>query len=414
MGKKKWKWKAALGILGPGLLAAVADNDAGGVISYAVTGAKFGVGLFIPLTLCLVFITYTVQEMAMRLGVVAAKGYTHLIRERYGKGWMLFQIAALSVENLITLITEFIGMSAGLVIIGVPLWGAVLFSAVLVLSLSLCGGYGTKERIALIIGLLNVAFIGVAFLTKPDFTAIAHSFVTWSVPQQEQNSVCWYIIALIGNAIAPWMIFYQNGAYQDKGMKKEEIRNGRADTLVGCVCQVVVAVFILLIGASLIGLPNVEQAGPDVLIGALNDRFGFAAALLFAIGLFDAGLLAAITVSLSSSWSIAEAFGWSKSLNDKIWEAPKFYAVYFLSVAVAAGAVLIPSLPLNHLAVLAQVLGGILMTPVLLFLTLLTSSRQVMGEHRNRGFASVRAWLAVAVLVAVSLATILKIFCEII
>lgn len=395
-------------LLGPGLLAALADNDAGGVISYAVTGAKFGLGLFIPVTLCLVFVTYTVQEMAMRLGVVSKKGYHSLVRERYGVFWMVYQVLSLLVENFITLLTEFMGMSAGLMMLGLPLWLSVLIGLALVLSIALYRGYERKERAVILIGMLNIVFVIVACITRPSLSGIANAFVHWGVPAGEGGNVIWYLIALAGNAIAPWMIFYQNSAYLERGSDDSsrttrDLRHGRIDTAIGCVCQVLIAVFIIIIGASLFGkVANLEQAGPAELIAALEEQFGFAAALLFGLGLFNSGLLAAITVSLSSSWSVAQAFGWSKSLNDRVRDAPKFYAIYFASVILAAGVVLIPNLPMNHLAVLAQVLGGILMTPILIFLTLLTGSRAVMGEYRNRGFVKIRAWFVVGILAALS------------
>ena len=395
-------------MLGPGLIAALADNDAGGIISYAVTGTQFGIGLFIPLTLCLVFITYAVQEMAMRLGVVTSKGYTHLVRKKYGKFWMYYHITALLIENLITLITEFIGMSAGLVILGLPLWGSVLVSLLLVLSITVFTGYWAKERLALLIGFLNVAFIIVAFITKPSFQAIGNSFLTWSIPANSDN-IALYIIALIGNAVAPWMIFYQNSAYIDKGVVSKNIRFGRIDTCIGCICQVVIAACIIIIGASLFGnVPDIASAGPIDIIAALNTNVGFWAALLFGLGLFNAGLLASITVSLSSAWSVAEAFGWAKSLNDKINEAPKFYAIYFINVFIAAAIVLIPNLPLNYIAVIAQVVGGILMAPILIFLTLLTSNKELMGEYKNSLLSNIRAWITVAILIGMAFATILN------
>ncbi len=390
-------------VLGPGLLGALADNDAGGIISYAVTGAKFGYGIFLPVTLCLVIVTYTVQEMAMRLGVVAGKGYNELVRQRYGKFWMMYQVISLFIENLITLVTEFIGMSAGLVMIGIPMWGAVLIGLGLVLSIALYRGYAKKERIAIIIGLLNVVFIVVAFLVRPSMQDIGNAFLFWGVPQGQGRNVLWYLIALVGNAIAPWMIFYQNSAYLEKGTAAKELRHGRLDTVIGCVCQVLIAVCIIVIGASLSSQgTDIEQAGPAQIVQALGEQFGFPAALLFGLGLFNAGILAAITVSLSSSWSVAQAFGWSKSLNESIRQAPKFYGIYFASVLIVAGVVLIPGLPLNHLAVLAQVLGGILMTPILIFLTLLTSNKEIMGEYRNRGFGKVRAWVVVGLLAVIS------------
>ena len=400
---KKSKIFLLWSLLGPGLLAALADNDAGGVISYAVTGAKFGLGFFLPATLCLIFITYTVQEMAMRLGVVSKKGYNTLVKERYGKFWMVYQLISLLVENFITLLTEFIGMSAGLMMLGLPMWLSVLIGLTLVLSIALYRGYAKKEKIAIIIGLLNVVFIIVACMTKPSLSGLGNAFLFWGVPAGEGGNVAWYLIALVGNAIAPWMIFYQNSAYMEKGTTSKELRSGRIDTVIGCICQVLVAMCIIIIGAALFGkMTNLEQAGPAELIAALEEHAGFAASLLFGLGLFNAGLLAAITVSLSSSWSVAQAFGWSKSLNDSVREAPKFYAIYFASVILTAGVVLIPNLPLNHLAVLAQVLGGILMTPILIFLTLLTSNKEVMGKYRNKGFAKIRAWFVVGVLAIIS------------
>lgn len=410
--KKGWRRYPLLlwALLGPGLIAALADNDAGGIISYAVTGTQFGIGLFIPLTLFLVFITYTVQEMAMRLGVVTSMGYTHLVRKKYGKFWMYYHITALLVENLITLLTEFIGMSAGLVILGLPLWGGVLVSLLLVLSITIFTGYWAKERLALLIGFFNIVFIIVAFITKPSFHAISNAFITWSVPATSQNVVL-YVIALIGNAVAPWMIFYQNSAYIDKGVASDNIRLGRIDTCIGCICQVFIAACIIIIGASLFGkVPDIASAGPAEIIAALNTNIGFWPALLFGLGLFNAGLLASITVSLSSAWSIAEAFGWAKSLNDKIKEAPKFYAIYFISVCIAAVAVLIPNLPLNYISIIAQVLGGILMAPILIFLALLTSNKELMGKYKNSLLSNIRAWITVALLIGMAFATLLNSF----
>ena len=401
--RKKIHIPAIWCLLGPGLLAALADNDAGGIISYTVTGTKFGAGIFIPLTLALVFITYTVQEMAMRLGVVTGEGYTHLIRKHYGRGWMIFQIITLLAENLITLVTEFIGMGAGLAMIGVPHTAAVLISVAMVLSIAVFSGYSTKERIGLAIGLMNFVFLVIACFTTPNIGF----FESFSLAGE--RDFIWYMVALVGNAIAPWMIFYQSSAYVDKGVKAKYIKNGRTDTIIGCVCQVAVAAVLIFIGSSLFGAGDFSNAGPMEMILALQARFGAGIGYLFALGLFNAGLLAAITVSLSSSWAAAEAFGWSKSLNDKIAEAPGFYAIYFVSVMLAAGAVLIPELPLNQIAVFAQVAGGILMMPILLFLTLLTSNKGLMGDYANRGQQKVRSWISVGILMTVSLITALTI-----
>lgn len=387
--------------LGPGMLAAMADNDAGGLISYTVTGAKFGWAVFVPLTLCLTAVTYTVQEMAMRLGVASGCGYTRLLRERYGTGWMAFQVAALFLENQLTLLTEFVGMSAGLELLGLPVWAAVALSVALALSIAVLSGYKAKERFGLLIGLFNLLFLIFALFARP---AVG---VQQSVQLCTGHSFRWYAAALIGNAIAPWMIFYQNCAYVDKGLKTQHIRTGRMDTLIGCVCQVLVAAALIFIGSSIYGMvPDLENAGAPQIVSALSARLGPAAGILFALGLFDSGLLAAVTVSLSSSWSIAESFGWSKSLNDTVREAPGFYGIYAFSVLFAAATALVPNLRMNGIAVLVQVAGGVLMTPILLFLTLLTSSREVMGDYANSTWQKIRSWVSVGILLVVSIFTI--------
>ncbi|WP_252244562.1 MULTISPECIES: NRAMP family divalent metal transporter [unclassified Clostridium] len=396
-------------LLGPGIVAALADNDAGGIISYALTGTQLGISFIIPLTLCLAVITYTVQEMSMRLGVVAKEGYTKLVRKHYGKGWMIYHIVALLLENLITLLTEFIGMSAGLVILGLPLWVSVLISLTLVLSITIFAGYWVKERLSLLIGLFNIGFIAIAFITRPSFAHFTSAFLNFSIPKGSDNIVL-YVIALIGNAVAPWMIFYQNSAYIDKGVTSKNIRLGRYDTLIGSIFQVLIAACVIIIGACLFNkIPNLTEAGPAEIIYGLNSVLGFIPSMIFALALFNAGLLASITVGLSSAWSVAEAFGWKKSLNNKVSEAPKFYAVYFISVIIAAIGVLIPNLPLNLISIIAQILGGILMAPILIFLALLTSNEKIMGKHKNSTSTNIRAWITVILLIGIGIVTMFNI-----
>ncbi len=402
---KGW-WRFLLlfwALIGPGLLAAMADNDAGGMISYCVTGVQFGIGLFIPLVLCLAVVTYTVQEMAMRLGTVTQTGFTKLIYNHYGRSWMFYHIVTLFSENMLTLLTEFIGMTAGLIILGLPLWASDTISLLLILSITIFTGYWTKERLALLIGALNIIFIVVAGMTHPSIAAIGHAFATWNVPANSGN-LFWYIIALVGNAIAPWMIFYQGSAYIDKGVIADNLRLGRIDTGIGCVVQVLIAACAIIAGAALYGhLNNVAALGPADVIYAFNTLIGHWPGLLFGLGLFNAGLLASITISLSSSWSVAEAFGWSKSLNDKIADAPRFYAVYIGSVIVAAGAILIPYLPLNFIAVITQVIGGFLTAPILIFLALLTNNKQLMGKYKNSLFDNIRIWAISVILIGLAI-----------
>ncbi len=243
----------------------MADNDAGGLISYTVTGAKFGWAVFVPLALCLTAVTYTVQEMAMRLGVASEKGYTRLLRERYGTGWTVFQVAALFLENQLTLLTEFVGMSAGLELLGLPVPAAVALSVCLALSIAVFSGYESKQRFGLAIGLFNLLFLVFALFARPTIGAAQSVLLCAGRPFR------WYTAALIGNAVAPWMIFYQNGAYSECGQRARRIRGGRRDTLIGCICQAAVAAALILIGSSVCGMiPNVENAGAPQIVAALE------------------------------------------------------------------------------------------------------------------------------------------------
>lgn len=393
-------------LLGPGLLAALADNDAGGVISYAATGVQFGIGLFVPLVVCLAVLTFTVQEMSMRLGAVTQEGFSRLARRKYGKFWGYYHISTLAFENVLTLITEFIGMTAGLLLLGIPMWLSSLLCFVFITSFVIFTGYFTKERIALLVGSLNVVFLVIAGMTHPSFAAIGHAFVAWNVPRALQVGLLWFVIATIGNAIAPWMIFFQGSGTIDKGVSARELRLGRIDTAFGCILQVVIAAGIIICGAALFGhMSHVSSLGPAQIIDALHHRVGRWAAILFGIGLFDAGFLASITVSLSSAWSISELFGWSKSLNDKLREAPKFYAVYIGGLLIAALAVLIPNLPLNLMSIITQVVGGVLMTPLLIFLVLMTSDKKLMGAYATKLFGRIWGWVMAFLLIALTLAT---------
>ena len=388
-------------IFGPGVLAAMADNDAGGLIAYTVTGAKYGWAVFVPLMFCFAAVTYTVQEMAMRLGASSGLGYTRLLRERCSRGWMGVQVAALFAENELTLLTEFVGMSTGLELLGLSAPAAVGVSAALALSVAFFSGGPSKQRFSLAIGAVGLLFPVLACFARPAASP------TECVTLCTGRGGLWYAAALAGNAVAPWMIFYQNGAYTEQSLRLQAIREGRRDTRTGCICQTLTAAALIVIGASLAGtLPDPENAQAPQIVAALSAKFFPAAAALFVAGLFCAGLLAAVTVSLSSAWSIAESLGWSKSMSDSFREAPGFYAVYTFSVLLAAAASLLPELRRNGTAVFVQAAGGVLMTPILVFLTLLTSSRAVMGNEANTPGQKFRAWFCTGILTLASAVTI--------
>ncbi len=399
-------------LVGPGVLAMIGDNDAGGVLSYVLTGAQFGIGFFIPFVLLLGPLTYTVQEMVMRLCIVTQQGFTNLISIHFGRFWSRCSLVTLMINNILSLITEFIGMSAGLTILGIPFVYGDIISLTCVVSLAIFGNYWSKERLALFLGSLNIVFLIISIMTHPSLAAIGHAFTHWSVPPHAGQLLLWYMIATIGNAFAPWMIFFQGSAVIDKGMTINEMSFGRLDTAIGSACQVIIAAMIILFGAALnasSGNLISTLSGPIQIIHAYSTISGSVIAYLFAFGLFNAGFLAAFTISTSTSWTFATTLGWAKSLNDKLSKAPKFYGLYIGSVTLAAATVLIPTLPLNLMAIATQFVSAILIVPSLTFLLLLTYNKKIMGSYANGVVYNTWGWLIVVGITLLSLTLVVHV-----
>lgn len=408
--KFKNKFVFICSLIGPGFLAAIGDNDAGGIISYCITGIKFGISFFIPLSVCLIIITYTIQELSMRLSVVTQKGFISLIKEHYGKFWTAYNITAIFAENILMLSTEFIGMSAGLIMLGIPMWIGVMISLILVIFVITFAGYVTKERVSLFIGSFNVLFIILAIMIHPNVEKMPGTFLNIDYCRQSKN-IFLYIAAIVGNSVAPWMIFFQGSACLDKGIIKKNIKLGRMDTMIGCIVQVSIAVCVIVSGSSLFGkIINLDSLGPSSVIAAFVKNTGNISGILFGIGLFNAGFLASITISLSTSWCVSETFNWNRSLNSKISESPKFYGIYIGSVVLASVIALFPKLPLNYITVLIQVMGGFIMVPIFIFLILLTNKKEVMGKYINRLSTNIRSFIIIDVLISAIILLLVNLF----
>ncbi|MDR0266940.1 divalent metal cation transporter, partial [Paenibacillus sp.] len=371
--RKLWLFWA---LLGPGIISSLSNNDAGGMISYTMTGAMFGISFFLPLLFLLAPIDYNMQEMSMRLGAVTKTEYRELLLRHFGKFWHWTSVAALTLANLMYIVTEFVGMTAGLTLMGLPLWVADLISFAFVSVVLLFMGYWSKERLGILVGAVNVVFIIVAFMSHPDPAEIGKVFTSW--PDNiswdlKENGVLIFILATIGNAIAPFMLYYNNNTTLDKGLTRKDLRLGRIDIGIGSLLQPIFAATVMIAGAALFGhVANLDESNPTELITAFEPITGRLGSILFAIGLFNAGWLAAITISFSSSYTVAGAFGWKRSQNNKISEAPKFYAFYFGCLLLGAVAILIPGLPLSMLAVFTQIFAIMLFVPDLIFLVMLT------------------------------------------
>ncbi len=399
--KLRKMWKAIqlyLVIAGPGIVVMVADNDAGGITTDAATGAKYGYHL-IWFLLLLIPVAYYVQEMTVRLGAVTKRGHAEAIFDGFGAFWGWFSLADLMLVDWLTLVTEFIGMTAALHIFGVPPWltvtGVVLLMAIIVLN----GRYWTWEKIALLFCALNLIYIPGAFMIHPSVSDILKQGLIPNFPGGFNGQLFFFLMANIGTTIAPWMLFFQQSAVVDKGMQEKDIPWGKFDTLLGSALTVVVAIFIVIVTGTTLNGADIESAGEAARHLMQTDRY---VGTFMAIGLFDAGLLGAICISLASSWAFGEIFGWAHSLNQNIKQAPWFYASYFFTLITSGLVVLIPGVPLVLITLFVQVIAVTLLPAALVFLILLLNDRPTMGDYCNSVWQNLTGGFIVVAIVLLS------------
>ncbi len=400
--RRAWKRLAVFSaIAGPGIIVMVADNDVGGITTYAVSGSKYGFNL-VWLIIVFCILAFFVQEMTVRLGAVTKKGLAEAIFDGFGPAWGWFSLLDLVLANFLTLITEFIGMVAATSIFGIPPWLTAVVVVVFLMVLVGTGTFWTFERITLVFCLLNLVYVPAAILAKPDWDQVARSIVFPTFEGGMSVSLLTLIMANIGTTIAPWMIFFQQSAVVDKELDEKDISYSKIDTALGAVLTGLGAAFIMIAtGSTLhkIGL-NITEAS-EVAI-ALVPLAGQYAGALFAIGLFSAGLLGAICVSLASSWAFGEVFGWAHSLNVNVKSAPWFYLFYLLNVGLAGAIVLIPHAPYVMIVLLVQVIAVTLLPPALVFLILLLNDKYLMGTYANSRLQNVVDWAIVGSVIAIS------------
>ena len=396
------KWLKAvqlyLVIAGPGLVVMIADNDAGGITTYAATGAKYGYNL-IWFLLLLIPVAYYVQEMTVRLGAVTKRGHAEAIFDGFGAFWGWFSLIDLMFVDWLTLVTEFIGMTAALQIFGVPAWMTVVGVVALMGMIVINGRYWTWEKIAMLFCALNLIYIPGAFMVNPSVSDILKDGLIPNFAGGFNGDLFFFLMANIGTTIAPWMLFFQQSSVVDKGLQEKDIPWGKFDTLFGAVLTIVVAVFIVVVtGTVLKGVPIDDAAQAAKHLMKTNHWVG----TFMAIGLFDAGLLGAICISLASSWAFGEIFGWAHSLNQKIKEARWFYASYFLTLISAGVVVLIPGAPLVLITLFVQVIAVTLLPAALVFLILLLNDKKHMGEYCNTLWDNLIGGFIVLVIVILS------------
>ena len=392
-------------LIGPGVLVMLGENDGPSMLSYAATGARFGIGFFVPFIILTFLMAVVVQEMTVRLAAVTHRGHAELIFERFGPFWGWFSMLDLAIGNFLTLITEFIAIRAGLGFFGVPPWAAV-FSALLLLYVALMTHrYWTWERVTLGLALLNLVFVPVALFTHPDWHSIGHALSTWQpLPGGLNKDTILILLADIGATVTPWMLFFQQSATVDKGLTTKDIREGRLDTVVGAMLAALAAVATVLATAPLRahGM-SVENFQAAEFAQALRPIIGHVGAALFALGIIEAGMVACITISTSSAYAFGEVARRPHSLNLPIAEGKAFYSVLFLCAAAAAAIVLIPGLPLVYVVLIVNVVAVLAMPPALLFLYLLVNDKEIMGDLVSPKWANALALAVVALLTAAGL-----------
>ena len=403
---KEWRVRIALvlAVVGPGFITANVDNDAGGIFTYSQGGAQFGYTLLwtmIPITIALI----VVQEMSARLGAVTGKGLSDLIREEFGLRLTFIVMVTLVITNFGNVVTEFAGIASSLELFGWSKYIVVPVCAFIVWVLVVRGTYATIEKVFLTASAFYVCYIIAGVLAHPNWKAAAFATVTRPEAAGIRNySYLYMVIALVGTTIAPWMQFYLQASIVEKGVSVKQYRASRWDVILGCVFTDVVAWFIIVACAATIyanGQHNISNASDAA--QALRPLAGEYAYLLFAGGLFNASLFAASILPISTAYAVCEGMGFESGLDKKFHEAPVFYWLYTVLIVLGAAVVLIPRLPLVYVSVLSQVVNGIVLPFVLVFMLFLTNDRELMGEHVNgRGFNLV-AWTTVIVVIAMAL-----------
>jgi NRAMP (natural resistance-associated macrophage protein)-like metal ion transporter len=381
---RRWRLFAFLGVLGPGLIAGIVGNDAGGITTYAVLGAETGYLLLwlFPITIVILAV---VQEMAARLGVVTGQGLSDLIRDRFGVRWTLFAMLVLLVANVANTVAEFAGASAATEIFGVSRLITVPVAAAAIWALVIFASYRALERIFLSISLVFLTYVIAAFVARPDWAEVGRAFLSPSldVPGMALPTTLLLAVAVVGTTITPYMQFYLQSAVAEKGIDEEELRLEQADAVTGSLWTNVVAIFIVVATASTLYGSGIALETASQAAEALRPVAGDLSTTLFAVGLFGASVLAATIMPISTAFVICEAFGWESGVGKPFRDAPAFFLIYSFVLFAGAAIMLLPGLDLIGLIVASQNLQGLLLPVVLIFLFLLVNDRRLLGAHVN-------------------------------
>jgi Mn2+/Fe2+ NRAMP family transporter len=382
------------------MITANAGNDAGGIATFASVGAEFGYQLLwilIPITISLGI----VQEMCARMGAVTGKGLADLIRERFGVRWTALVMLSLLIANAGVTVSEFVGIAAACELFGIPRLISVPLAAILIWWLIVKGSYQRVERVFLLMSLVFLSYIVSAFMSKPDWSAVAMGLVRPTF--RLEYSFLFSLVAIVGTTISPYMQVFVQSTVVEKGVTPEEYSKTKTDVWIGTIFAILIVFFIVVSTAATLHQFGIQISSAEDAARALTPLAGKYAGLLFGVGLFGASMLAAGVLPLATAYSISEALGFEKGVSRSFREAPIFLGTFTFLVTVGAAIAVIPNLPLIRVLLVTQVINGLLL-PVVLFAVLrLVNDKELMGSRVNRPLYNVAAWLTAVVVTLLSL-----------
>src|SRR5579859_5865629 len=412
---RRWRTRILLffAVIGPGFITANVDNDANGIVMYSQAGAQFGYRLLwtmIPVTIALI----VVQEISARMGAVTGKGLSDLIREEFGLRITFIMMVVILLINFGNILGEFAGIAGSLELFGLSRYYTVPVCAVIVWLMVVKGQYKGVEKIFLVASFIYITYVfsGIIAMNSASQGSVVAEWMksliaTVKPPGKElfEHEYLFGTIGVIGTTIAPWMQFYLQSSIVEKGVTKRQYRASKLDVIFGCIFTDVVAWFIVAACAATLyvhGFHEINYAKDAA--EALRPLAGDYAYILFAVGLFNASLFAASILPLSTAYTVCEGLGFESGVGMKFSEAPAFYWLYTALIVAGGAVVLLPGLPLVKIAVLSQVVNGVVLPFVLIFMLLLINKKELMGEYVNTRLFNIVAWVTTVVMVVLSLA----------
>lgn len=367
-------------VLGPGIISGSVDNDAGGIATYSIAGAQFGLSLLWVLFITTFALAVT-QEVGARMGLVTGKGLASLIREKFGIRWTTFIMAVLLIANIGTIAAEFAGIAAAFEIFNISKFISIPVALLLVYFLVTKGSFKPLERIFLILSAFYLVYIASAVLSHPDWGTAAKSLVTPTVDLSKNYLLT--LVAVIGTTITPWGQFFIQDYVVDKKLSKEDLKIERADVFFGSFITNFISFFIIVACAATLFAHNIPIHDAKDAALALKPLAGPFASILFGFGLLNASLFGAVLVPVATAYVITEAFGFESGLNFSFKEAPEFYGLFTFVIIVGAALVLLPFIPLLSILFWSQALDAVLLLPVLVFVYLLANDKRLLNGYKN-------------------------------